>query len=418
MIRYFLLLISIGIISSCEKPDLTGSDVLPGSDQPGVFTDTIGTKARTVAEDSLVGSVKAYPLFLGSMNDAEIGTSSASLYIQPRLGSSLNDSSFHGITTPDSIVLSLGYRSIYGDSTTLHHISVYEISDSLSADSIYYTTRDFGLKTTGLGYFSFVPNLHDSIMVGSTKQAPQLRLRLNDELGNRFMQELVNNATTFSSNADFFKFFNGIYLKDSVDGNGGVITFDDASSLNAITLYYKKIPTDTINYSYSFVINSNSARNNRFQHQYNMAVFDTVSPTTLYVQSMAGLKTKIEFPNLMNLVDSHAVSINKAELVIKLKSGTSSPLANHSSLLVYAPDSLGRNTLIADVFEPAGFVGGGFSNNEYKLNISRYIQEVINGKFKNYGIYLVAIGSVSNAQRTFLDGTGIKFNLTYTLQNN
>ena len=127
MIRCFLLLFGLSIIYSCEKPDLTTADVLPVTDQPGVFfTDTLSTSIRTVAEDSLVGSSGLSPFFLGSLNDAEFGISNASFYTQVRLGSSLNSTSFNDITTPDSIVLSLGYEGIYGDSNAVHHISVYE----------------------------------------------------------------------------------------------------------------------------------------------------------------------------------------------------------------------------------------------------------------------------------------------------
>ena len=120
----------------------------------------------------------------------------------------------------------------------------------------------------------------------------------------------------------------------------------------------------------------------------------------------------------MNMVAKEAISVNRAEIIVKLKDGYGTPLANHSSLLVYAPDSLGRNTLIPDVFELGGFVGGNYADGEYKINIARYVQRILNGKSKNYGIYLVASGSVSNAQRTLLKGAGnVRFNLTYTHQN-
>ncbi len=419
MIRYLLSGLLLCLIFSCEDPELVGSAVLPSGDQPGVFfTDTTTIKGQTVKEDSLVGSNNTAPLFLGSMNDAEIGVSAASFYVQLRLGSLLNNG-FNGVTKPDSVVLSLGYKSIYGDSAAMHHISVYEMDESMSVSSIYYTTHDFALKSPGIGSVSLVPNLVDSIQVGTTKKPAQLRFRLSDDVGTSIMQQYITDSTTYSSNSKFLEFFKGIYLTDIADGNGSILTLDPNSSLNALTIYYKKAPTDPFSSVYNFLINENSARNNRYKHQYNPTVFDSVNPTTFYVQSMAGLKTKLQFPNLMNLTANHPVSINNATIVVKIKPGSTTPLTNHLSLIVRAADSLGRNTLIIDEFESNNVINGLFTNDICTLNISRYLQSVVNGDLKNYGIYLVASGSLSNARRTFLEGpVEVKLNLTYTHPNN
>ena len=80
-----------------------------------------------------------------------------------------------------------------------------------------------------------------------------------------------------------------------------------------------------------------------------------------------------------------------------------------------ARDSSGRNSSTADAVD--GPLVGNFSDGEYRFIISRQIQRIISGQLSNNGIYLVASGSVGNAERTLLMGPAdIKLNLTYTLQ--
>ena len=418
MIRYLLSGFLLCCIISCEEPDLNGSDVLPSSDQPGVYTDTLGLSVRTITEDSLIGSSISSPFFLGSMNDAAIGKTEASFYTQVRLGSSLTNG-FKTSTIIDSVVLNLAYKANYGDSTSLHHVSVYELGAPMNSSKDYYTTQDFQLSDNNesIGNKTFSPNQLDSILIGDSKQ-PFLRIPMRKNFGIRFKEHYIRNPKTFSDNAFFITYFKGIYVTDQAAGDGSILTLNQNSTLNALIFYYRDTITDTISKSYSFLINGNCSRNNRFKHQYNSTVFDSINPSTLYIQSMAGLKTFIKFPGLMNLNASHAVSINKAELVVKLATGTSSPLINHSTLFIYAPDSLGHNTLIADVFELNGFVGGTYSDGEYKFNIARHLQRILNGKIKNYGIYLRAETNYPlNPFRTLLMGpNNIKMNLTYTLQ--
>ena len=121
----------------------------------------------------------------------------------------------------------------------------------------------------------------------------------------------------------------------------------------------------------------------------------------------------------MKMVANHAVSINKAVLVIKMKPGTNSVLASNSSLVVYASDSIGQNIQIIDAIESNNVIGGLFVNGVCNLNISRYMQRLINGDLKNYGIFVAPAGSLSSARRTILEGQeSIKLELTYTLRNN
>jgi hypothetical protein len=412
-------LLIAALFASCEEPDLISSEVIPGTDQPGVFSSVNSINAFSVTEDSLIGSSNAIPLFLGSLNDQEIGETYASVNIQMRLN---NSAPSFTAATVDSVVLTLGYSSVYGDSTAEHHFSVYKMDEAMKTDTFYYTVRSFAYSTL-LGSVITTPSLHDSVLIDTVKVAPHLRLKLNNSFGT----DLIANSP-FNTNDDLQNYIKGLYIRDSVaftgsgDVKGSIIAFDPASAFNTVTVYY----TDTTHKSYSFLLNSTSARNNRIQHSYISSILtDSIAPSTLYIQSLAGMKAKIKFPDLRNVLNVPAgtpISVNKAEIEVKLKSGTTGTISNHSSLIIFGIDSTGRNSIITDIIDQkldnTSLIIGLDDGGTYRFTVSRPVQKILNGTASNFGFYIVAAGSMSNAQRTLLDATDVKLNLTYTLQNN
>jgi hypothetical protein len=137
------------IASSCNEPDLIGLDLQPLSEQPGVTTDTLEVDVYTVREDSLImwgplkNLIELPTLYLGNYNDPYAGNSFAGFVTQTRIGNTITTNTFAGATTPDSVVLSVLYRDVVGDTLAMHHISVYELNEPLFADSTYYSTRSY-----------------------------------------------------------------------------------------------------------------------------------------------------------------------------------------------------------------------------------------------------------------------------------
>jgi hypothetical protein len=140
---------------------------------------------------------------------------------------------------------------------------------------------------------------------------------------------------------------------------------------------------------------------------------------------MGGLKDSIHIPYLKHLYDSGRVSINKAELVIKMNSaGNTSGFKNHDNLLIFRSDSVGKNTSILDAFESSSYYGGAYdiATGEYRFNIARYVQNIVKGINENgktdYGLFIAPGGNTSNAQRTVLQGgSSMKLIVTYTKIN-
>ena len=173
-------------------------------------------------------------------------------------------------------------------------------------------------------------------------------------------------------------------------------------------------------------INSASARSLRFKHDYCLGLTNqqiclnnkAAGQFTTYVQSLAGLKTKIILPDWNQVFANKKVSVSRADIVLNIKSGSdAAPLLPHETLLFLAADSLGKNTLTADFLDLGGTYNS--TDKQYKLNFTRQLQQILNGTVKDYGLYIVSGGSTSNARRTVLNGGNtMKLSITYTQQNN
>jgi hypothetical protein len=409
-LRCLLTILGFSLIASCSEPSLIGLDLQPLSDQPTWKIDTFEVTAFTVREDSLImwsptkNLIELPTLFLGSMNDAYVGASFAGFVSQLRIGNTITPSTFAGVTTPDSVILSFAYRGIDGDSSALHRISVYELNEKLVADSTYYSSR---LLARGpvLGHTELVPKLADSVLVGSATLPPMLRIPLDTALGGRFMRQYTINPATFADNTAFNDFFKGVVLTDSADGVGSILNFASTSGYHRLTVYFSG------NKSYEFIIDANAVRFSTFIHEYIAVNTDSLADDPLVVQSMAGLKDSLVIRNLSSLYSDGPVSISSAKLVFTAGAGTGTGnMSPHNNLLIFASDSIGKNVTTADATETTSYYGGAYSSTTgtYTFNVARYVQQTLNkiytGTGSDYGLFLVAGGSTSNARRTVLQG--------------
>ena len=159
--------------------------------------------------------------------------------------------------------------------------------------------------------------------------------------------------------------------------------------------------------------------------------------STVYVQPLGGLRTKLFFPYLKKLKEKLGnIAINRAELIVPVITGTDNPLKPAQRLTLYRFDIAGQKQIIPDL----GFLGeasfGGFYNSTtktYSFNISTYIQDLINKPLAQYDTYLGTIDlpltnniniapAATTARRSVLGGKNhpqspIKLKITYTKPN-
>jgi hypothetical protein len=146
--------------------------------------------------------------------------------------------------------------------------------------------------------------------------------------------------------------------------------------------------------------------------------------------AMTGAKTFIQLPKLFNIVPTNGklISVGKAEVVIRPLAGSyNAAFTLPKRMLLFVKDKeTGLNAGMIDMLEP--FYGGTYNatKNEYRFNITRYIQSLytdyqLKGTDNNLGLYL-AIPSDSPVapSRIMIDakkggsGSGIEFKLIYT----
>jgi hypothetical protein len=201
-----------------------------------------------------------------------------------------------------------------------------------------------------------------------------------------------------------------------------------------ITLFYHNT-TDTTSY-YFGIPSSVCARFTHFEHDYSPAVEITnqlnssniLPREKVFIQPMAGIKTKIIMPYLKNLFDNKKVVINKAELILPVDqssfAGADSVFYPIVRLVINIADSLKYSNVPSDFFEGLEYFGGEYKSSakEYRFNIARFVQQVLNGKIDNQALFIncynVRIGNTisdtprrSTANRVVLMG-GDKKNLS------
>jgi Domain of unknown function (DUF4270) len=421
-----LLLAGGMAFAACSEPDALGIEVQPASDVPGVFfTDTVTIEATTIREDTLRSdeSVAAFNL-AGSYTDPVFGMSKASFYTQLRLPN--NNTNFTFGTSPvlDSVVLTLAYSDYYGDTLSPLTLEVLQLDAAMFYDSTYFSNDVIATGATLFPATTIEVHPKDSVTVDSTIRAPHLRLRLPDSFGNDFLNA---GDANFVDNTTFTNYFKGIYVTTAAvtgTGQGVIVSFNLQASMSKLTFYYKNASSSTT-ITANFEINSECPRFNRFEHDYTLASFGNSFPVSgddkLYIQSMAGLKVRFNFPYIKNFTSNGAVSINKAELILPVQNNAT-PYVNHQALLTFGVDSNGAEAIIADLLESSSYYGGTFNttDTDYKFNIARYMQRLVSGTIVNdYGLSLVSSGGAVNAFRTIIPGTNasgnkIKLKLTYS----
>lgn len=373
---------------------------------------------------------------LGTFNDPLFGKTTADFACQFRL-SGYPDSLKKISIKPqiDSLVLSLVYREVYGDTITPQHFKVYELGSDLDIDQKYYQNTDLKSmsKAELVGEKNYTPKFKlDSLTstYGSTKAIPkdttiqEIRIKLNQHLLDKL---LAADSLTWSDNDKFIKYFKGLYIEaDDLTQGGSILKVNTLGNGSRIAIHYHTNTTDSLIYIYN--INSSSARVNRFAHDYSKTVFAAhldktdVQDSLIYLQTTGGLRSKIFIPNLGTWSDSTNIAINRAELIFQIDSTITdlTKFRPSEQLVLTAIDKDGKEYFPSDLAFSSLYYGGTYNSADktYRFNIAKHLQEVIEKKKDNYGFYLSTAFRSSTFRRVVLKGvtskTGIRFEVAYS----
>jgi len=423
-----ILLLSSFFLSCKKDPQTLGYDLVENNPLEVVFCDTVTVVAYSEVEDSVRTDETTYGL-LGSLYDPVFGKTSAAIFTQISLSSTNPDFGTNPLC--DSLVFSLQYTGYYGDTTTVQTIRLYEITESIFLDSAYYSSHMVAYDATELASYTFAPHPNDSVLIDTTYYEPHLRFTMPPALGNKILSAP---STALDSISSFKEYFKGLaILPDDVatgPGMGSLLYFNFYANISRINLYYHNDEKDSLSYRIALNATSNArfAHFDHFGYQHADDLFrqqilegDTaLGNSLLYLQSTSGVKTRIEFPYLMNLVGDNNIAINEAQLIV-YNQDPESAYPPPQELALYGTND---STLfyLPDQSEDADYFDGNYNEPRYRFRISRYIQEVLLGDQDNIGLYLFTTGASTNASRVILYGTGASGNrmelrLIYTRPN-
>lgn len=417
MIKSFRLasiaLLFTALFSSCNEEGSLGLDLLPNVDGVGVFRlDTFTVATYTVDEDSVESQFPSRKAF-GMINDPIFGKAEAVSYFQTLLTTENVDLGAN--VTIDSLILSLAIDNYVGDTTQAVTIKVYELDESMSVDSSYFTNRRLAVKPTPIATYSYLPrpktrvSASEPLLAGGDtiiEYQPIIRLPLSLTLAQRIVA--ASGTADLANNANFLTFFKGLAVTAEVAGGqpGIMLNIIPRSVLNGMFLYYRN---DTTRRRFDMVARNDIAYFNSFSFDYSGTALATAIGNTSplleenYVQAGTGVKIRVDFPHLQKLVENFDVAINKADLVFTLIPGSNTDLAPAPLLMFLLPaDSLNTNlpNAMPDLLER--YYDGSFKDGTYTFGITRYIQQQLKSTQPNYGLRMIPINTVSTVNRAVI----------------
>lgn len=409
----------ITILTACNKLERTniGNELIPGTDL--LSTDTIILDVNTFQSPSneinLDTNVveKSESHAAGYLNDPLFGSTTAALYLQPLPATYpfkfpvSRDSLFL-----DSLVLSVAYAGMYGDTNAVNTYSVYKVDD---AD--FNGTRRYRLNEA--------PNVNLSNRLGQAtvnhaqlssgyrlvykndSVSSQLRIRLSSDLASTLLSQ-----ESFQTDSAFKSFLRGLALiSDSTNTGIGVLHYFQLNAPSTrMELYYRALKadgkTDTTASLFPFVANINRSANANKIHRNVSAVLSSSGETDAYVMTAPGTSVAVQVKGLDKLIGKPYI-IHRADLVATQiadnsvnkdlavpvthlfainDAGQQMPIP-YDSLFYYTRLSFdaGRNVFLNAIAQtycggvPKFIPSSGQNVAEYRYNLTRYIQNIING---------------------------------------
>lgn len=394
------------LLTQCNESTILGTDLIPGVDNIHTFqTDSFTVYSTTgLVTDSIVANRGNYEKVVGTLTtDPVFGKTHAFLYTQFGLPNS--SFSFAGTNQVlDSVVLSFSFDDYYGDSLAPLKINVYPVTQpGFRADTFYYTFQSLAYDPSDLlGSVTVTPrSLRDSVKIRGKTDAPQLRIRLNNAVGQSLLAQKSTGA--FLNDSAFHAFFKGVALvPDTLAGGKSLIYLNLNATTTKLSVYYKNSTSDSLVANFPFTGNT-CAHSNFILHNYNgseVANYINKNATTdslVFLQNAPGYSpgvfANLKFPYLQNFPNA---LINKAELIlteVSTPGGSDNIYQEPDRLFLQEYDNNGSLKNLPDIILNSSgqisnldYFGGkrnfianfaGVQVAEYRFNIANYVQRVL-----------------------------------------
>ena len=383
------MLLGIAVLAGCKKPDTEIGLEYAEEDLLGLNqTDTIELSFETIREDSLETSHLSTAV-LGNMEHPFFGMHQAGFAAQLRL--SAPDIDFGENALVDSVYITLRYTGDQYGILSPQNLHVFELADSLTLDSNYFSNQTFATLGDPLEDNAFQPvilNPSETLYFGEDTVAPEVRIYLTNIFGQRLLDV---ESEVYASNQSWSEYFKGILILPDDNGPGqGAVGIDLVSGVSRMRLHYHNDTDSAAVFDYS--INALSPRSNVFAHQWYppFQALDEAYITALDgsqkagVFSGAGLKTRLTFPGLVdwNAERGPNRAIHKAELWLPVDPAYNNPrYPIPTQLFILSENEDGEPISTPDQTSIGLTINGNFdaANSAYRFNISQTFQQMLNG---------------------------------------
>jgi len=115
---------------------------------------------------------------------------------------------------------------------------------------------------------------------------------------------------------------------------------------------------------------------------------------------------RIDFPTIMDLNDYDGRTVNRAELVVPVEDTYDGRYALPSLLFLLTEDEDGNLVGLPDQLSSSVNIGGAYNSTRdaYVFNISRYVQNLLNGEQALNSVYLVSNNASVSVNRVLVNG--------------
>ena len=242
--------------SSCTKIDTTdlGNDLITAVDNVNTFETVFDIITNNVLPNDSTEIPYNLDHAIGIIeNDLDFGKTDAALYfdVSPSAFKAYPFVKKDSVVAVDSIVLSLAYKTLYGDSNSLQRFEVFEIDQradfKYSNTSDYKITHpDFQLLPTALGGVTIdFKTLNDSVRYingkDSIRTVNELRIPLNTSLATRFVNADTTNA--YSNDSIFKTYLKGLAVKinNAASASKNALAYFDLTSDKTKLTFYVRV---------------------------------------------------------------------------------------------------------------------------------------------------------------------------------
>ena len=393
-----------GLCSCTDEESELGMNIVDGNTLYNGKTHTLTIdRAVSVRDDSLLTSNYNFGI-IGNYHDATFGQVTASLYTQISLPDNSGSINFSQVVI-DSVVLTLIKDGLFPDSSHTYnfHFEVVQLEEPLLSDTLYFCSNTLSPNTSAV-YFDDVVSVspyHDTI---SMKLAPT-----------------INQVLTQTASAEeFSEATKGLRIRLTNSGDEGMISINMAATMTCLTVYYRNQASDTTSSQFVFLMGTSTSHFQNFSHTYNGTLDGSDSldgSTKLYFEPLGGYNIYLSFDNALRaFAAAHPyAAIHHAELLLPV--ADDAPDIKPSGIMAMTDY---RASLGVPIVDYAYGGTDGYYNSDtkcYRLRVTHYLQDLMrNGK--NSGMTLLLDSRISNAARTFINGTTasnpIRIEIVYT----